>query len=509
MSLHDVVHILGQFILPTLFAIGAIGNLLIIVYFGFVNQNNNGGRSGAVARHRNIVIRNKQHQIKDNNGRVNDSEDYNNNVYELKSLKDSRENNNRDYNSRNGQKKRIHHYQGNNSSNAATAPTRLRKLTSYHYLIIQLALIDFLACVGSSLVVSHYHSYDHPWRLGGFGCKIVFPFLLHVCPLVSCWTLVLLSYERYRRITVPFRRRRNGKKEYAAASLVVLVLAVLFHLPTILQTRVVVMNPNDDSLTSIVNKVINNSSFGSPSPRDLNSVGVKGIGAVIAESVNRVRTSGERSMCFNGIQTFGTITAVLYRVANRLLDCLVPAALMCYYYRRMSACMKTDGALLSAAITNSGKSQQRNRLALRTLKNLILVYVMCVFPGRVLVLTQLAVTQYALGAEASRRNAPLISMVHLVLGLLYTSNNAVNVLVYARLVKGFRRFLRRLFCTCAYLHRLRWSCCPCSCRNIKRKICFEQELFCLCCPRIRGEDVGGDNGGAPRLFSLWIPIVQC
>ena len=347
MSLNDVTHILGQFVLPLLFAFGAIGNLLIILYFSFVNTNKSN------RRHRNY---NNKHNITRN----------------------------------------------------------LRTLSSYHYLVIQLAWIDFLACVGSSIIVYHYHSYDHPWRLGGFGCKIAFPFLLHVCPLVSCWTLVLLSYERYRRITLPFRLKRVGKKEYAIASLVITVVAVLFHLPTIVQTRVVVSS----------------------------------------SGASRNNTSGvESTLCYNGIQTFGTVNSVLYRVANRLLDCAIPAALMCYFYRRMSACMKTDGALLLA--NNSLNSQQRNRVALRTLKNLILVYVMCVFPGRLLVLTQLAITQFVLGAEASRQNTSLFSFVHLLLGLLYTSNNAVNVLVYARLIEGFRRFLKRLF-TCGYL-----SCCFC------------------------------------------------
>ena len=249
----------------------------------------------------------------------------------------------------------------------------------------------------------------------------------------------MLSYERYRRINLPFGRTRIGKRVYALASLVICVVAVLFHLPTIVQTRVV----NVVIVSTDVNDTV--------SQRDVGAVEVAGV----SENVDGV-------LCYNGIQTFGTVNAVLYRVANRVLDCVIPVALMCYYYRRMSACMKTDGILLlqaaktttATAVTTSNnynsKSQHRNRLALCTLKNLILVYVFCVFPGRLLVLTQLVITQFVLGADVSHQNASLFSFIHLLLGMLYMSNNAVNVLVYARLVHGFRHFLKRLF-TCGYL----------------------------------------------------------
>ena len=226
------------------------------------------------------------------------------------------------------------------------------------------------------------------------------------------------------------------------ASLGICVVAILFHLPTIVATRVVVV---------------------------VSSGGVNGTSSLKSGSaVGDVSENVESTLCYNGIQTFGTVNAVLFRVANRMLDCVIPVALMCYFYRRMSASMKTNSALLLAVTTttNSTKSQHRNRVALWTLKNLILVYVFCVFPGRLLVLMQLAITQFVLGADMSRQNASLFSFIHLLLGMLYMSNNGVHVMVYARLVQGFRRFLKQLF-TCGYLRsRLQRPCrsrCCCYC----------------------------------------------
>eukprot|EP00111_Clytia_hemisphaerica_P011630 TCONS_00034179-protein len=291
----DVLHIFGSFVLPPLFALGALGNILIMAYFINVNKRN------------------------------------------------------------------------------------FKTMTSYHYLIIQIAFVDCLICVGSCLIVYHYHSYDHPWKLKAFGCTVVYPVLLHICPLISCWSLVLLSYERYHGISKPFHKSLH-KKHYLLLSVLICFVSAMFLFPIIRETRVI------------------------------------------------------GQTCFNGIQSFRTSVAVIYRIANRFLDCFIPAALMCYFYRKMSRGLKMDAMLNSMT-----SCQRRNRLALKTLKNLILVYVLCVFPGRLMVLIQMVVLQLVQTSDPT-----LFSCIHLFLGFLYTSNNTVNVFVYARIIADFRRFLRSI-----------------------------------------------------------------
>ena len=96
---------------------------------------------------------------------------------------------------------------------------------SSRYLIINLSVTDLLTCVVSScfdisiLVVGH-------WPFGAAMCKVVYP-LQTALIAVSVSTLLCMTFERYRAILHPFKRKPRGKSILLVCCGIWLVSALL------------------------------------------------------------------------------------------------------------------------------------------------------------------------------------------------------------------------------------------------------------------------------------------
>ena len=257
-----------------------------------------------------------------------------------------------------------------------------RKMSLYNFLIIQLAIVDMVTSVLNSYIIHEF--YEGTWRLGELGCTFGIGFMIGTLPYLSCWVLVLISYERYRSITQPFAIS-GTKCKYSIFICVILVLCSLPFVPFMLKSRLV--------------------------------------------------KDGDMVECEDGMRKFSGIEFLLYAFALRTLDCFLPAVLLCFFYRRIRNWMLNE----SNDFPLTEESKRRNSMALNVLRNLIIVYIASVFPGR-LVVTGLHIEDNFLNGELKY----YFKLFHQLFSLISILNNLVNVFVYAFMMKDFRRFLLTL-----------------------------------------------------------------
>eukprot|EP00111_Clytia_hemisphaerica_P021432 TCONS_00063075-protein len=259
---------------------------------------------------------------------------------------------------------------------------KIKKMSSYHFLLINLALSDTLACGGTAFLL---HYFMKPaWELGRFGCIFVMNVFINICPMASCLLLIATSYARYRRIVTPFKRRLN-KKQYSIVCLFIWILSSLTYLHYFMNRKVVEIDGN-----------------------------------------LQCRYFGEEF----ANQSYGFVW-----------DIFIAVTVMVYFYIKIK--QRLDHADISSQFASNDASRQRNRLVLRTLKALIVVYVIFAYPGRIFALIGNALFYY--GSKENPPNQDLmnagISLVHIIAMFLYFSNNIVNVFVYFKLMPEFRSFV--------------------------------------------------------------------
>ena len=114
---------------------------------------------------------------------------------------------------------------------------KLRRMSSYHFLLINLAICDALACGGTAFL------FHFLWELDKFGCEYVMNVFVNICPMASCLLLIIMSYARYRRIVTPFKKRLN-KKQYSIVCVVIWILSSLTYLHYFINRKVVRINGN-------------------------------------------------------------------------------------------------------------------------------------------------------------------------------------------------------------------------------------------------------------------------
>ena len=83
---------------------------------------------------------------------------------------------------------------------------KLLNLSSYHFIIVNIAFADLLVC----LALTHNHS--SLTSTGRFECLFLKDFGKWITPTASVWLLTLLSYARYRMVVKPFQRKMTKKK---------------------------------------------------------------------------------------------------------------------------------------------------------------------------------------------------------------------------------------------------------------------------------------------------------
>ena len=257
---------------------------------------------------------------------------------------------------------------------------KLSKMSSYHFIILNLAIADLLVCVLIPIILSK------PFKdFLKFECLFFFDFSNWVCPIASCWLLVLLAFARYRLIVKPFQRKLTKKR----CAVLILIIWVL--------------------------------SF-----------------CCVSYPFSR-REYSDSDGCISRRDDTGLL---IFRGFFYVLDFIIPSSLMTYFYNKIEKKL-TENELSSI----NEVSQRRNRKALNTIKYLPVIFVVCVCPGRFFVrlseLLQLFIRREKMvGFFVYIYYLDLVRPMFLLLA--YT-NNIVNVFVYMKMFPDFRRFLLRIF----------------------------------------------------------------
>ena len=124
-------------------------------------------------------------------------------------------------------------------------------------------------------------------------------------------------------------------------------------------------------------------------------------------------------------------------IIDPLLIGVVPLFMLCFFFYKMSRSLNNNNKSTTGSVATIANDQtrERNMIALRTVKYLIVIYFVTV------VLVKIAVS---IKIESNNRN---IDQVRKTFQTLYLINNVANVFVYAKLIKDFRKFLLNVF-TC-------------------------------------------------------------
>ena len=261
---------------------------------------------------------------------------------------------------------------------------KLSKMSAYHFLIINLAIADFLTCFG--LIFVSYFLGVPEWKLGKFGCSLMIGFFSSACPYVSCWILVLLSYTRYRSIVQPFKPRMT-KAKCSIICLIIWILCIIGSLDNFLKRNIIMKNGHRQCITEV-----------------------------------------------------SLAHRIIFSSVRLTLDSGAPISILSYFYIRIKRTLAREDTSKNLAANDS--SRQRNQNALKTIFTLVVIYVICVCPGRALHLMKhilLATLDEKSNAYSELKNAyGWINVIKLTLIYL---NNVVNIFVYMKLIIGFRNFL--------------------------------------------------------------------
>lgn len=269
---------------------------------------------------------------------------------------------------------------------------RISRTSTYHFLIVLLAIIDLATVtVGVTRSIAFNKNTITDQEILN-NCLII---IKEGSQTSSCWMLVLLSYERYRSIVHPFNRRL--KKIYVFYFGICLwVVCLLFHVPKTLLLR--------------------------------------------GEDKNSINFDFTESM-------------ILLLIAAFCMDCVMPSIFLALFYWRISRYLKkNDVSKTMAESTPSSTSNEIKRprntniSANKTIRNLVILYVCLVWPGRIvgIVLFFLNYRNLLLYLE----NFLLFTLLAEIVNLLVLLNSVVNVFVYAIMINGFKSFVLRLICCC-------------------------------------------------------------
>ena len=222
------------------------------------------------------------------------------------------------------------------------------------------------------------------------------PLSFYILPLISCWMMVILSYERYRTIVHPFKKRLT-KTKYFAAVCIVSCLVISLYLDSILRNEV----------------------------------------------TPAVGTPGKK--CIEIASHYTSIENTLHVISERLLDCVFPVLFMVYFYNKLKTTLFADSQDKAASPSKrklfNAKSQKRKEDALKTLKYLLIIYVVCVFPGRLFGTIAYLISIY--NNTIFNNYLKVLDPVYYFLLFACSLNNMVNVFVFLWMMPDFRRFVRR------------------------------------------------------------------
>ncbi|XP_066929407.1 neuropeptide Y receptor type 6-like [Clytia hemisphaerica] len=122
-----------------------------------------------------------------------------------------------------------------------------------------------------------------------------------------------------------------------------------------------------------------------------------------------------------------------FHIVLLLFECIIPIRFMLWCYQRIRFHLEER----SIWMCDNHIRQKQNKIALETLKRLVLVFAVCVTPGRLMSVTLNAIG-WAVGGN--KRNRALIYAIQIATFLFYI-NNAVNCLIYVSQDHKFRKWL--------------------------------------------------------------------
>ena len=261
---------------------------------------------------------------------------------------------------------------------------KIQKMTPYHFLLTSLAVIDNLVSIGSPV----FHLNRFNWRSNKFICKYFNIFFDMTLPTYSIWILAMISYERYRKMVYPF-------KASITKSTVLIILVLLF---------------------------------------------VACTGLYVPLMIGQF----SQYLCSGYATGLDTKHITMYLIGNICTDCMIPSVLIVWFYYRISIKVKSFHKIRKNLDNNQQLDNHiRRKVARRTLRTLIAMYILFVYPGRLGFISIICIAFYD----------PLLynrhySVFNTIIGFLNISiyfNNMGNVFIYAWLIVGFRRFLKNIF----------------------------------------------------------------
>ena len=251
----------------------------------------------------------------------------------------------------------------------------LRKMSTYHFLLLLLAVVDFLVCVMElPSILMELMSFSE--RFFEF---VTLPFH-ELMNLQSMFGLFFVSLFRYQSIVHPFKPKWT-KIRYFFTYLISLIISFLFFTPHLLE-RQKIINLHEHSLL----------------------------------------------------------------VSNTVISLLFLETLIIMYYK-MSKVLEES---------QESRSKERTKKALKTLRNLVLLYaVSLVFTRIILVCIQILIPAdfYMQISESGFFAITLIENIAFEMTIL---NNVGNFFIYLKMMPEFRHFMRNLLC------------CGCNCNTTKQ-----------------------------------------
>ena len=214
---------------------------------------------------------------------------------------------------------------------------KIQKMSSYHFLLVLLALVDLILCIIVPYI--YYYLWEPEWRLDQWTCEFGMNYILMGFQNMSFWLIIIISYERYRNIVRPFDGKTSRRKY---TFVIVLMLAVCVGLSFLADW----INPR---------KIIERKSHG-------------------GDSSFRTCHLNHHGIPQEKFQSSAGILAIFG---------FCPVLFMLFYYRKISKYMSRESKKAQNTGPVFAKIKKRNKRALKVLLLLLLlVFLLTVFPAR-------------------------------------------------------------------------------------------------------------------------------
>lgn len=138
-------------------------------------------------------------------------------------------------------------------------------------------------------------------------------------------------------------------------------------------------------------------------------------------------------------------------IIDSITNGVVPFIVLCFFYYKMSKSLNTDSKnnnnndnSKSKGLSNCTKAannqiRERNTIALRTVKYLIVIYFVTVVLVKIVVYSTMSY-------PSIKTDSKNFLIYRSYIDFFYLINNVGNVFVYAKLIRGFRCFLNNVLC---------------------------------------------------------------